>query len=167
MASIKAEPDGTRHDGVGFLLTQIGAHAADLFADRVASLDLTPPQAGLLRLIAQQPGSSQQQLAARLGMQPSRVVTFLDDLEERDLVRRERSRTDRRQHAVGLTSNGRATLRRIGTLARDHERHLVRGLDDHERAQLTSLLRQIADEQGLSPGVHPGFRRIRAGRGRV
>ena len=35
-----------REPGAAFLLAQLGAHAARRFADRVAELDLTPPQAG-------------------------------------------------------------------------------------------------------------------------
>jgi hypothetical protein len=37
---------------------------------------------------------------------------------------------------------------------------MTAALGDEERAQLASLLRRIADEQALTPGVHPGFRRI-------
>jgi hypothetical protein len=32
-----------------------------------------------------------------------------------------------------------------------------------EREQLGELLQKIAIEQGLSPGVHPGYRRMRPG----
>jgi hypothetical protein len=34
-------------------------------------------------------------------------------------------------------------------------------LTDDERTQLAQLLRRIADQQGLRPGVHPGFSRLR------
>jgi hypothetical protein len=37
--------------GSAFLLAQLGAHAAAGFAARIAALDLTPAQAGLLRLM--------------------------------------------------------------------------------------------------------------------
>jgi hypothetical protein len=36
----------------------------------------------------------------------------------------------------------------------------VHALNDDERAQLLALLRRLAEEQDLQPGVHPGFRRI-------
>lgn len=149
-----------RPGGAAFLLAQLGAHAATRFAGRVAELGLTPPQVGLLRAVARDPGSSQQLLATRLGVFPSRVVAFVDDLEERELVRRERSRTDRRQYAVQLTADGQAMIRRVGELARLHERELCHALDDAEREQLAILLSRIADDQGLTPGVHPGFRQI-------
>src|SRR6185437_4216470 len=43
----RTAPDGdVPVAGSAFLLTQIGTHAAEEFAARVAGLDLTPPQAG-------------------------------------------------------------------------------------------------------------------------
>lgn len=155
-----------RRDGPAFLLAQLGAHAAGRFAERVAGIGLTPPQVGLLRAIAADPGSSQQQVATRLGLLPSRVVSFVDDLEEQGLVRRERSRSDRRQYELHLTEEGQATMRRIGGVARAHERDLCGALDDGEREQLAELLRRIAEQQGLTPGVHPGYREIGRPRGR-
>lgn len=154
------QPEPGQGGGAAFLLAQLGAHAADRFAERVAELGLTPPQTGLLREIARDPGSSQQQLATRLGLLPSRVVSFVDDLEARGLVHRERSRTDRRQYALQLTRDGQVMLRRIGALARAHERDLCLAVDETEHAQLTDLLRRIAHQQKLTLGVHPGYRQI-------
>jgi hypothetical protein len=37
---------------------------------------------------------------------------------------------------------------------------MTAALDRDERAQLLELLRRIAEEQDLAPGVHPGFRHI-------
>lgn len=146
--------------GVAFLLAQVGAVAASRFAERIAELDLTPPQTGLLRAVAQHPGSSQRELGARLGLFASRVVTFVDDLEDRGLVRRERSRTDRRQYALHLTVQGRALMGEIATLVRAHDDDLCQSLDETDRRQLAALLDRIAEQQGLTPGVHPGYRHL-------
>ncbi|MCP3811850.1 MarR family transcriptional regulator, partial [Mycobacteriaceae bacterium Msp059] len=64
-------------DNVAFLLTQLGTYAATRFAEQMATIDLTPPHAGILRAIAAAPGRSQQALSAQLGLLPSRVVTFV------------------------------------------------------------------------------------------
>lgn len=66
--------------GTAFLIAQLGAHAAQRFAERLDELDLTPPQAGLLRAIADGPGRSQQALAAQLGTKATRLVALLDGL---------------------------------------------------------------------------------------
>ncbi|WP_279581160.1 hypothetical protein [Fodinicola feengrottensis] len=63
------------------MLTQLGTHCASKFAERVQAIGLTPPQVGILGLIARAPGQSQQSVATTLGLLPSRLVAFVDDLE--------------------------------------------------------------------------------------
>jgi DNA-binding MarR family transcriptional regulator len=150
----RARPTG----GPAFLLAQLGAHAAMRFAQRLTEHHLTPALVGILRLLRETPGQSQQALAERLGVQPSRLVPLVDDLEERGLIRRERSRADRRVNAVELTADGVALLRTVSAIVRAHEASLFAGLDADELATLTGLLARIADQQGLAGGVHPGYR---------
>ncbi|WP_247617692.1 MarR family winged helix-turn-helix transcriptional regulator [Streptomyces sp. MK37H] len=157
-------PPGPPPTGAAFLLAQLGAHAAELFAERLAELHLTPPQGGLLRLLADSPGRSQRELADDLGMPPSRFVAFADELEERGLIERRRNPVDRRLYAVHLTDEGGKLLAGLRKVGAEHERRMTDGLSEQERDQLTGLLRRLADRQGLSPGVHPGFRSVRAER---
>ena len=144
--------------GVGFLLSQLGAHAAQRFAQRIAELDLTPPQAGLLRAIAVGPGRSQQAIAAELGTPATRLVAMIDELERRGVLERRRNPDDRRLHAIHITEDGGKLLGRIGRAAEAHTAELTRALDDDERQQLRKLLLRIAEDQALTPGVHPGYR---------
>ncbi|MFJ3904818.1 MarR family winged helix-turn-helix transcriptional regulator [Streptomyces sp. NPDC090025] len=155
-----------RPRGTAFLLAQLGAHAAGRFAERVAALGLTPPDVGLLRMIATRPGLSQRALATELGVVPSRVVTLIDQLDGKGLVERRRSTEDRRNHALHLSADGQRVLAEIGTVAGEHEADICAGLDDAERAVLTGLLERIAERQGLTPGVHPGYRGMAKGRPR-
>jgi len=145
---------------VAFLLSQLGVHAAAQFAERIAELDLTPPQTGLIRLVASEPGLSQQAVAARLGMPASRLVALVDGLDERGVVERRRNPQDRRLHALHLTKAGEELLGRIAVVGRAHEQALTEGLDAADHATLQRLLTVLAEKQGLTPGVHPGYRRI-------
>jgi DNA-binding MarR family transcriptional regulator len=147
-----------RRPGNAFLLAQLGAHAAARFAERIKPLDLTPAQAGLLRLIAWQPGRSQQEIARTLGTPPSRLVLLIDSLEERGLIERRRNPGDRRHHALHLTDGGTGFMRQLATAGAAHEDDICAGLDADERAQLAELLERIAARQGLTTGVHPGYR---------
>jgi DNA-binding MarR family transcriptional regulator len=144
--------------GNAFLLAQLGAHAAARFAERIAELDLTPAQAGLLRLIARSPGQSQQAFAAQLGTPPSRLVLLVDALEQRGLLERRRNSDDRRHYALHLTADGTRFMTQLGRLARAHEDDICTGLSADERAQLHDLLERLATRQGLAPGIHPGYR---------
>jgi DNA-binding MarR family transcriptional regulator len=123
-------------------------------------LRLTPPHAGILRVLRKSGGLSQQGLAAVLRVHPSGLVAIMDELEERGLVKRQDSPDDRRTYQLHLTDKGQATLRDIGRVAREHDELLCKVLSQQEREQLTEFLLRIANEQGLSPGVHPGFSRL-------
>jgi DNA-binding MarR family transcriptional regulator len=159
--SQKPSPDELA--GLAFLLSQVGAHASARFAERLEPLGLKPAHVGILRVIEQADGLSQQALGERLGMFPSRLVGILDELEERQLVERRDSPTDRRSYALYLTGAGREALERIMRVAGEHQTALCTALDEAERAQLAGLLARIAAEQGLTPGVHPGLRRLGGG----
>jgi len=146
--------------GSAFLLAQVGAHAAQRFTERIAELDLTPAQAGLLRLVASQPGQSQQAIAAQLGTPPTRLVALVDSVEKRGLIERHRNPEDRRLYALELSEEGRAFMGRVAQAAAAHERTVTAALSPDERTTLRELLAKIADEQGLTPGVHPGYTRL-------
>ncbi|HEX4810393.1 MAG TPA: MarR family transcriptional regulator [Bryobacteraceae bacterium] len=146
--------------GPAFLLAQVGAHAASKFGERIATIGLTPADAGIFRLLAVTQGISQQDLSTRLGIHPSRLVAILDELESRGLLERKPNAGDRRQYALHLTAKGRDTFARIGQVARQHQDALCASLTEDERGKLAELLQKIADEQGLAPGVHPGYRRL-------
>ena len=145
--------------GVGFLLSQVGAHAALGFAERLAPLDLAPAHAGILRVIKEADGLSQQALGEKLGMFPSRLVVVLDELEERGLIERRDNPADRRSYALYLTEAGREAWRQIGQIGREHQDALCAALDESERLQLAGLLTRVAAQQQLTPGIHPGYRR--------
>jgi DNA-binding MarR family transcriptional regulator len=147
--------------GAAFLLAQLGAHGARRFGERVAKIGLTPADAGLLRKVASDPGVSQQALAEHLGIMPSRMVALVDELEAKGILERRRSTEDRRNYALHLTDRGRDLIAQLSRIAVGHEEDLCAALNNEERIQLRDLCRRIADQQGLTPGVHPGYRFLR------
>jgi DNA-binding MarR family transcriptional regulator len=161
-AGPQAGPPG-RGPGNSFLLAQLGAHAASRFAERIAELSLTPAQAGLLRLVAWSPGQSQQAVAKQLGTPPSRLVLLVDELEGRGLIERRRNPGDRRHYALYLTGDGQEFMAELGRIGAAHEADLMTGLDPREQEVLHGLLTRLAGTQGLTTGVHPGYRAARTG----
>jgi DNA-binding MarR family transcriptional regulator len=143
-----------------FLLAQLGAHAASQFAERLGVLDLAPADAGILRLLRVSAGLSQQELAGKLQIHPSRLVAILDNLEKRGFVERRANPDDRRLYSIHLTKNGGEILEKIGKVAMEHQDALLSGLTCAERDELAALLLRIADQQGLVRGVHPGYQRL-------
>jgi DNA-binding MarR family transcriptional regulator len=157
------QSDKTR-TSVGFLLAQVGARAARQFAAALAPLELAPSDAGILRLLSQAQGISQQELARRLDMHASRLVAVIDALEKRGLVTREANPQDRRLYSLNLSQAGRETLAEIGRVARGHDEAMCAGLNADERESLALSLQKIAARQGLTAGVHPGYRNLGTGK---
>ena len=149
-----------RPTGAAFLLAQLGAHAADRFAERIDGLGITPPHAGILRLVVATPSCNQQALAKRLGVLPSRMVILIDELSEKGLVERKRSTKDRRHSELVLTRKGQGMLEKLSRLAAEHEADLCAGLTAAERDTFAALGRKIVRQQGLTPDVHPGYRKL-------
>jgi DNA-binding MarR family transcriptional regulator len=160
MMPVSSASDPGRSDGVAFLLAQLGHHAAGLFAETIATLGLTPPHAGILRAIASEPGPSQQSLSVQLGLLPSRVVAYVDELEDHGYVERRRNPSDRRLHALFLTPAGKKLMRKLSELARRHEQRMTASLGAAQRNTLRELLTTVAQDQGLMPHVHPGYRTL-------
>ena len=140
-----------------FLLSQVGAFAAARFAERLEPLSLQPGDVGILRLIAAETGLSQQALAAKLGVVPSRVVVLIDGLQKKGLVTRSRSAGDRRTYELRLTDQGEEVMGRMREIGSAHEADVTTALSESERDELARLLGKVAASHGLVPNVHPGF----------
>lgn len=147
--------------GFALVLVQLGFHLARTYGEALAPLGLEQRHAGMLVRLAASEGKSQQALGELLGLNATRMVFLVDELEQRGLVERRRNPADRRSHALYLTDLGRDTLREVRRVTAAHEGQLGVSLTGPERTQLATLLRRVADEQGLPvqslPGAHkPG-----------
>ncbi len=104
------------------------------------ALDLTTVTFGVLNVIGTRDGAIQQQLSTDMGIDPSAMVTLIDELEGRGLAERRRRPGDRRAWEVTITPKGRRTLQRAKRLAAQVEDKVLGGLTAPERRQLLTLL---------------------------
>jgi DNA-binding MarR family transcriptional regulator len=88
---------------------------------------------------------AQYELADRLNLNRSHLVGYLDGIEHRGLVRRERDPDDRRRQFVSLTASGRAVLRPLQEVARRSQAEFLQVLSEPEPEPetLTALLRRV------------------------
>jgi DNA-binding MarR family transcriptional regulator len=142
---------------VGFSLSTIGYAVSRRFGQTLAPLELEPREFALLRAVSACEGCSQQAIAERLQIPPSRMVALVDALEARALLERRANPADRRARALYLTDDGRDLLARAVALAIEYERDLCAELSHEEREQLLDLLARIAERLSLAPGVHPAL----------
>src|SRR5215471_6367784 len=146
--------------GVAFLVSQVGAHAALAFGERLTLLDLKPHHAGILRMLGSNPGLTQQALSELLGVFPSQLMHLLDFLQKRQLIERREAPGDRRSYRLHLTRKGRSTLARIGELTQELESDFFAALSVAETRLLQDLLARVVAQQKITPGVHPAYRQL-------
>jgi DNA-binding MarR family transcriptional regulator len=151
----RSAPAGFVHGGFAYLLVQLGTLAARRFAERLAPLGLEPRHAGMLMRLALNEGRSQQAIGELIGVNSTRMVFLVDELEQRGLVERRRNDADRRSYALYLTDAGRAMLPQVRQVASEHQVEWGSSLSPAERAQLTGLLRRLAAEQGITERTLP------------
>jgi DNA-binding MarR family transcriptional regulator len=111
-------------------------------AEALESIGLTPALFGLLNFLGARDGAIQQEIGSAMGIDPSTMVSLIDQLESAGLAKRRPSPTDRRAREVAITPKGRRTLERGRGLAMQVEDDVLRGLTAAERRQLLTLLRQ-------------------------
>lgn len=94
----------------------------------------------VLALIAGNPGSSQNALARRAGMNKSALVGIVDELEKRGLAARERSAGDRRRNQVTVTAEGEAAMQTLFAAVTAEEAPVREALGAADMALLLALL---------------------------
>src|SRR5829696_7141251 len=106
------------YDRPALLVVKLGNQIVDRAEDALAEMGLSGRQYMLLAVLSADDAPSQLELAGLCGLLPAQVVPVLDKLEERGLVARTRSETDRRRYVVSLTEAGRGALEQADALGR-------------------------------------------------
>ena len=111
-------------------------------ARRLARNSLRGPHVTVLAFLADQEAVAQKRISDGVRMDPSDLVSVLDDLERQGFAQRKRDDRDRRRFTVSITDAGRQALRDRLDAARAHEEELLAPLTTQERVELTTLLRK-------------------------
>ncbi len=152
-------PAATAHDHRGLCLGQLdellGFHLrraqAMIYRDFAASLsrlDLTQRQFAVLELIRANPGASQVDLATVLALDRPATMTVVDKLEQRGLVVRARSASDRRRQEIRLTQAGAALLEKAAKRVRQHDARFMARFSRAEARALIASLRLLHGQGG-------------------
>ena len=132
----------------GYLISRLGYYAPSSSRSGWPRLGLTPRMWGAMNTLDHEGDVSQQQLGRAIGMDPSSMVSTIDELEAKGWVQRRPHPTDRRAYALHITDAGRETLTRARRLAGGAQNELLAPLDDIERAQLHDLLLRLVTAVG-------------------
>lgn len=110
----------------------------------MAAIGLHPREFGALSMLADGPGCSQAELAARVGVSPPGVLGLVDDLEQRGLVDRVRSTVDRRVLELSLSDAGVGVLAAARRIAGGIQADLAARLGVEGDIELRDLLARVA-----------------------
>jgi len=128
---------------LGYLLKHAQLRLAELAEPLYAPLGVTGRQLALLTLFGDGPARSQQDGAARLGVDRTTMVALVDELEAKGLVRREVAPGDRRKRLVMLTPEGERVREAGADVTRKAEALLLEPLSAEDAERLRAALHRV------------------------
>jgi len=137
--------EGGIHDLLGYQLAQAAILTTDAFVRSVGKpLDLRPVEFTILQLLRDNAPVTATKLARALAVTTPGITLWLDRLEQRGLVVRERSEADRRTQNLILTRDGATLVASALTKLLQADRELLKELSEGERRMLLELLQKFA-----------------------
>jgi MarR family transcriptional regulator, lower aerobic nicotinate degradation pathway regulator len=135
------------------LLAGLGREVTARVRRAIRPLGLGAQQYLILSQLDQLGQTSQAELAAALGLDPSNLATIAGELVDLGLIDRARNSADRRRYALSLTPPGEKALAKADDAIAATERDLLGPLSDTQTRQLRALLRRVADRIDLCPAA--------------
>ena len=111
-------------------------------AEELDSIGLTPALCAVLNFLSARQGAIQQEIGSAMGIDPSTMVSLIDQLEDSGLARRRPRPTDRRAREIAITAKGNRMLERGRRIALSVEDEVLQGLSAAERTELLALMRR-------------------------
>lgn len=131
-------------NSAGFLLNRAARIIRERVTEALEPLGMSPQEMGLLKIIDAEGPNTQQALCTRHNVDRTTMVQLIDHLEERQLVMRQPSASDRRANLIYLTPRGRKTLSKTNRLAKKEQEKFLEPLSEPEweslRQHLVKLL---------------------------
>jgi len=128
---------------IGLIIRDLHLEISHYITQLLAPYRLAPEQHLLMSLLLQQEGLSQNDIAQQLSKDKASVARMLASLESKGYITKEVSDYDRRFVKVYVTSEGRKLAPIINEVAEQINHTIERGLSEHDRLSVATLLKQI------------------------
>ena len=148
-SSSPADPAVSEFTGQLFFRLWRASHMQTAAA--LESIGITTALFSVLNYLMTADVAIQQEIGAAIGIDPSTMVSLIDELERAGLAKRRPHPHDRRAREVVITPKGRRTVERGRALAREVEDAVLQGLGSEERRQLMRLLRKALSSAPPQP----------------
>jgi DNA-binding MarR family transcriptional regulator len=106
----------------------------------------------VLTALVEQPVRTQAALAQAINADKSRIISVLDELQERGLIHRQPDETDRRVHLLSLTPAGDRLRRSVEAAIRHREEQVLATLPPADRDAFLRSLKALYDRRDETLG---------------
>jgi DNA-binding MarR family transcriptional regulator len=140
-----------------YLAGNVARIGHEMLLEAVSAHDLRLVHFAMLAALADLGPLAQHELADCLDVNRSHLVVYVDEIEARGLVRRDRDPEDRRRQNVSLTTAGRRNFETLIDLAHRTQADFLHALSPDEQATLATLLLRVlhshddADPESVEP----------------
>jgi DNA-binding MarR family transcriptional regulator len=129
----------------GFLIRRLNQIHYAIFFEECRDFNITPVQYGALSALEAAPGLDQKALGMVVGLDRTNTADVLKRLEERGLIRRQKSPNDRRAKNAFLTMEGQQITEEMYAAMLSAQERFIAPLKTSERRRLLGLLRILVD----------------------
>jgi DNA-binding MarR family transcriptional regulator len=130
-------------DRLGYLLKHVQLRFFELSTAALAPLGVNGREVAVLRAVDGPLPLAQGEIARQMGVDRTTMVALIDELQDKELVRRRQDPDDRRRNVVELTGVGRGILRQATRAAERAERTFLGPLSEDEARQFRKALRAL------------------------
>lgn len=128
---------------MGMLIGRTNTLKDRLLDQQLLPYGITSSQFKVLIIVAQFAADTPAELCRHLSLDSGSMTRMLDRLEQKQLIARTRSATDRRQVQLALTAEGKAITDRLPQIGADAMNTLLSVLEAHEVASLERILTKV------------------------
>src|SRR4051794_30862920 len=129
-------------------MIKLGRITMHRFTEALEPFGIRPRHVAALIELRDSGKLTQQSLCGRLHLDPTNLVTVLNELEQRGYATRRRDPEDRRRHIVEVSKKGLAVIAKVSEAMDRVEDDLLKGFEAGEREQLEGLLTAVWERSG-------------------
>ena len=136
-------------DHTGYWMRMVSNAVSQEFARKVSGEDVTVAEWSFMRALYDREPTPPSVLAERMGMTKGAISKLAERLIAKGLVDRTESQEDKRAHSLSLTTEGRAKIPVLASLADENDAEFFGVLTKEEHETLDRILRVLSERRGL------------------
>lgn len=130
-------------DSLGYIITNTGRKITQHLTQKFQGYGITSEQWSVLQTLTEEDGITQAELSRRTEKDPTNVTRILDQLERKELIRREANKGDRRSFLIHVTESGRSLSQELLPVEIEFTKSYLQDLTEEELTLLRRAFQKI------------------------